>query len=153
MPAESATPAVLARQLMRQGRTAALATLDEGGGPFASYVTTAPAGDGSPLLLLSRLAAHSRNLRRDQRASLLFVREPDADSETMAALRLTLTGQVLPDSDPDSERLFLAAHPDAARYSGFADFSFHRFSVAAGHLVAGFGRIVGLAPEALLGDA
>jgi hypothetical protein len=68
----------------------------------------------------------------------------------MNALRLTLTGRVVKDDDPDAGSSFLAAHPDAARYSGFADFAFHRFNIAAGHLVAGFGRIVTLRPDELL---
>ena len=55
---------------------AALASLKPDGQPFASYVVTAPDVDGSPLMLLSRLAEHTRNLEGDPRASLLFVREP-----------------------------------------------------------------------------
>ena len=105
--------------------------------------------DGSPLLLLSRLAVHTKNLERDPRASLLLVREPEAGSESMTALRLTLTGRVLREDSADSRRLFLARHPDAARYAGFADFSLYRFHVEGGHLVAGFGRIVSLNPDEL----
>ena len=131
-------------------RAAALATLDENGAPFASYVTVAPAADGSPLLLLSRLAVHTKNLQRDARASLLFVREPGPGEEAMTALRLTLSGAVLGDDDTESTRRFLAGNPDAERYSGFADFSLYRFHVSAGHLVAGFGRIVSLSPAELL---
>src|SRR5687768_747493 len=137
MAADSATNAALARGLMREIRTAALATLEESGGPFVSYVAIAPAADGAPILLLSRLAVHSRNLRRDQRGSLLVVREPPERTETM--LRLTLTGRVVQDENPDLRGRFLACHPDAARYSSFTDFSVYRFSIAAGHLVAGFG--------------
>jgi putative heme iron utilization protein len=142
MLADSASNAALARGLMREAPSAALATLQADGGPFASYVTTAPSPDGSPLLLLSRLAVHSRNLERDPRASLLFVRE--AGSEAMAALRVTLMGRAVKDDDPKLKELFLSRHPDAARYAGFGDFSLHRFEIAAGHLVAGFGRIVEL---------
>ena len=149
MPDGSANNAALARALLRETRTAALATLDALGGPFASYVTTAPAADGAPLMLLSRLAVHTVNLQRDPRASLLLVREPPPGSESLAAARLTLTGQVVRDEDLESARLFLACHPDAARYSGFTDFSVYRFSIAAGHFVAGFGRIVSLTADQL----
>jgi putative heme iron utilization protein len=151
MLADSTTDAALAGALLREVRTAALATLEKSSGPFASYVITAPSGDGSPLLLLSELAVHSRNLRRDRRASLLLVRQPPGGSETMAALRLTLTGHVLRDEEPDSKDRFLACHPEATRYSDFGDFSVYRFSISAGHLVAGFGRIVTLTPGDLLG--
>jgi len=152
MAADSATNAALARSLMRDIRTAALATLEASGGPFASYVAVAPAADGAPILLLSRLAVHSRNLQRDQRGSLLLVREPPERTETMTALRLTLTGRVVQDENPDLKGRFLACHPDAARYSSFTDFSVYRFSIAAGHLVAGFGQIVSLTPGELLAN-
>ncbi len=140
----------LAQDLMRSGGTATLATLQTDGGPFASYVIAAPAADGSPLMLLSRLAEHTRNLERDPRASLLFVREPAPGSESMTALRLTLTGRCARGGDPEAKRLFLARHPDAARYADFPDFSLFRFDIAAGHMVAGFGRIVGFRREELL---
>jgi putative heme iron utilization protein len=141
--------AALARDLMRQG-VASLATLEPDGGPFASYVVTAPAADGAPLTLISRLARHTQNLERDPRASLLFVRQPDAEDESMTAARLTLTGACRKTDDTQSRQLFLARHPDAELYAGFADFSLYRFEVAAGHLVAGFGRIVDLKPQQIL---
>ena len=143
MAAHPSTDAALARTLIRELRTAALATLDADGGPFASHVDTAPAEDGSPLLLLSRLAAHSRNLARDPRASLLFVRHAEPGSDA-ASVRLSLTGRLSPDGNPVLRAQFLAAVPHAERYAAFSDFSIHRFDIAAGHLVAGFGRIVGL---------
>ena len=59
-------PKETARQIMRSVRTGALATLEpETGEPFASLVTVAPAGDGAPLMLLSDLARHTRNLKAD----------------------------------------------------------------------------------------
>jgi heme iron utilization protein len=142
--------ATLARSLVEEARSAALATLDESGAPFASYVTVARAADGSPLLLLSRLALHTQNLKRDTRASLLFVREPQAGEESMTAARLTVSGRMIGESASDCRQRFLACHPDAARYADFPDFSLYRLHVAGGHLVAGFGRIVALSREDLV---
>jgi putative heme iron utilization protein len=150
MTEETSSNQELARSLLAAGRSAALATLRPDGGPFASYVSTAPAADGSPLMLLSRLAEHTKNLDRDARASLLFVREPAPGAETMTAARLTLTGRCARDENPEARRLFLQHNPDAARYADFADFSLFRFDITAGHLVAGFGRIVALTREELL---
>ncbi len=153
MTGDSSSSAVVARSLLRTGGAASLATLEADGVPFASYVVTAPAVNGAPLTLISRLARHTANLARDPRASLLFVRQPQAGSESMTAERLTVTGRCLPDTDPEARRLFLARHPDAELYAGFADFSLYRFEIAAGHLVAGFGRIVDLTPDELLEGA
>jgi hypothetical protein len=118
--------------------------------PFASYVITAPSIGGAPVMLISALAEHTKNLKRDPRASLLFVREPDAGAERMTALRLTVTGRCVKDDAPQARRSFLERHPDSSRYADFADFAFYRFEISAGHLVAGFGRIVDLSREELL---
>jgi heme iron utilization protein len=128
------------------GGPASLATLDERGSPFASYVVTAPATDLAPLMLLSKLAVHAKNLERDPRASLLFVREPEPGSESMTAVRLTLIGRAAKAADPELLGRYVARHPDAERYAGFGDFSIYRFEMEAGHLVAGFGRIVSVSP-------
>jgi putative heme iron utilization protein len=141
----------LARDLLATGGPAALATLEEGDGPFASYVVTAPGPGGEPRMLLSTLAVHTRNLARDPRASLLVVREPEPGSDVMTAARLSLTGRCVRDDDPASRDAYLERHPDAAGYAGFKDFALYRFEVRAGHLVAGFGRIVGFTRDDLVG--
>ena len=149
MTEETWSPEAIGQGLMAAGGSATLATLAPGGGPFASYVVTPPGADGSPLLLLSRLAVHSQNLENDARASLLLVRE--AGDEALAALRLTLTGRCVKHDEAAARRLFLSRHPGAERYSSFADFTLYRFEIEAGQLVAGFGRIASLTREALLG--
>jgi heme iron utilization protein len=150
MSAETQSNQELARILLTAGGPAALATLAAESIPFASYVITAPAVDGSPLMLLSRLAQHTKNLERDPRASLLFVREAAPGDETLTASRLTLTGRCVSDASPISKQRYLDRHPDSVRYAEFSDFSLYRFEVTSGHLVAGFGRIVGLTPKELL---
>ncbi len=62
-----------ARELMRRGLKAALASSDmRTGAPYASLVTVATEPDGAPLFLISTLARHTRNLAKDDRACLLF---------------------------------------------------------------------------------
>lgn len=174
MAFESATEvSATARRILRSARQGALGTVDAAtGGPFVSLVTAATTVSGAPILLLSSLAAHSRNLAADRRASLLLVAPPPADGEAagdpLVAERLTLVGEVVAaeaQSGPDRgggegsaearevRRRFLAHHPDAAGYADFADFTFHRFEIARGHLVAGFGRIADVAAEALSAEA
>jgi heme oxygenase (biliverdin-IX-beta and delta-forming) len=150
MSGEPQSNQALARELLAAGGVATLATLTESGGPFASYVVTAPGDDDAPLMLLSNLAEHSKNLARDSRASLLFVREPETGSEAMTAARLTLVGRALKDADPKSRARYVARHSDAARYADFSDFVLYRFEIESGHLVAGFGRIVALTKQDLL---
>jgi putative heme iron utilization protein len=55
----------LTRSLLRRSRQGALATLMAGSGdPYCSLVNVASHADGSPILLISRLALHTRNIWR-----------------------------------------------------------------------------------------
>jgi putative heme iron utilization protein len=147
MPDDPSSEITVARTLMRDA--AALATLQEGGAPFASYAITAPAANGEPLLLLSRLAVHTRNIARDSRASLLFV-APAAERADATTARLTLVGSLRRDDDPAARRSYLDGQPAAASYAGFSDFAIYRFEIEFAHLVAGFGRIRTLSRADLL---
>ena len=95
LPAEAAPfDAIgLARTLLRGIRSGALATLDPDGTPFASLVTIATDVDGTPLMLLSRLSAHTRNLLANPRCSLLFSQGGKGDP--LAHPRLTVVGRAV----------------------------------------------------------
>ena len=80
-----------AKRLLRTIRAGALASLAESGHPFGSLVNAATDYDGSPLLLLSRLAAHTQNLERDPRCSLLLSQSGKGDP--LAHPRVTVIGR------------------------------------------------------------
>jgi putative heme iron utilization protein len=141
-----------ARLLVRHSGEAALATMlaSAPATPYASLVTVAPDTDGSPLLLLSDLAEHTKNLKADARVSLLFAAPPRAGEDPLARARVTVLGRAQATTDPLHRDRFLARHPEAAFYAGFKDFRFYRVSVERAHLVAGFGRIHWIEPAAFL---
>jgi heme oxygenase (biliverdin-IX-beta and delta-forming) len=128
-----------ARRLIRASGHAGLATsLD--GWPYVSLVATACDVDASPLLLLSDLAQHTKNLAAEPRVSLLF--EATAGyADPLAGPRLTLLGRARRVDDARCAARFAARHPGSAVYAGFADFHLYRITIERGHLVAGFGRI------------
>lgn len=131
-----------ARRLMRACRSAAVATsMPDGGGsrPYAALVTVACAADGSPLLLLSGLSEHTRNLAAEPRAALLF-EAASRRRNPQTGPRVTVLGRIEPTSRPQDSRRFLARHPDAALYAGFGDFGFYRMAVERAHYVGGFAR-------------
>lgn len=139
-----------ARALVRSAMTATLATLDrEDGTPYASLVAVGTMPDGSPLLLLSRLALHTRNALDDPRASLLLDRR-DGEMDALNGPRATLMGSLRPTTDPLARSRYLARHPGAAMYADFTDFAFYELSVSRAHFVGGFGRITPLAATELL---
>ena len=146
--------AAAARAVLRSRRSAALATAlaTEGGWPYASLVTFACDIDGSPILLLSRLSDHTRNLDRDPRASLL-VENASRRANPQTGPRLTLLGRITADAEPRLRRRFLARHPGAALYADFADFRVFRMEVERVHWVGGFGRARWLEASAVLADA
>jgi len=137
---EKPAPGTVVRRLLRRRRLAALGTLDAGGAPYVSLVQLAVDHDASPLLLLSDLADHTRNFRRDPRVSLLIDGTAGMASP-LAGERATLMGRIARSADRHSLARYLARHPDAEGYAGFADFNLYRVAVERAHLVAGFGRI------------
>ena len=134
-----------ARELARASAVASLATLDpDGGPPHASLVTVALDRDLSPLLLLSGLARHRRNLEANPAAALLLTgegRKAGAAADPLAGDRVTLRGMFAITDEPEARSRFLTRHPAAVDYAGFGDFDFFRMAVGAVHLVGGFGRI------------
>lgn len=149
-------PHEVARTLLRTTRVATLATLDRNGGyPFASLTNVATDIDGAPLILVSRLATHTANLERDGRASLLLAETGKGDA--LAHPRLTVLGTFAPvprdhADEPRLRRRFLARHPKAELYAGFADFSFWRLHAVSAHLNGGFARAADLAAADVLTD-
>jgi heme iron utilization protein len=145
-----------ARKLLRNFPVASLATIDPAsGGPYASLITVATAADGSPIFLISQLAWHTRNLAADKRTSIL-ISEAASSGDPLDVGRISLMGTARQSDDPRLRQRFLARHPSAAHYAGFADFAFWRLDVATAHYIGGFGRIVTLSGDELLlgpGDA
>ncbi len=129
----------LARSLARSRIRAALAT-SLGGAPYASLVLLAVDLDASPLLLLSDLAQHSRNIAFDPRVSLLLD-ATEGHPDPLTGPRLSLLGHALSTDDRRCLARFIAHHPSSGGYAGFRDFQLYRVEVERGHLVGGFGQI------------
>ena len=137
-------------QLWKNMETASLGTLEPNGFPHVSLITIAPQDNGSALLLLSDLARHTENIKRDSRASLLVQAAPDGKGEVstnvdpLASERITIHGniEVLPvDQQKNGKFDFIKRHPAAEQYINFADFNLYEFCASEIYLVGGFGRI------------
>jgi heme iron utilization protein len=150
-PTPEFDPKRTARTLLREARSGALATLMAGSGdPYCSLVNVATAADGSPLLLISRLAVHTRNILADPRVSLMLDERRAGDP--LEGARVMLMGTVAATDDPQARRRYLDRQPEARMFADFGDFGFYRIALDSAHLVAGFGRIVDLAAADLLTD-
>ena len=144
----------VARSLLRRTRYGSLATLMAGSAaPYCSMVAAASHCDGSPILLISRLAVHTRNILADPRVSLMLNERIDADLLTGARIMLAGVAECAGENEIALlRRRFLNAHPSAKLFVDFKDFSFFRIVPTGAHLVAGFGRIVDLTPDRFLTD-
>ena len=150
-PTSDFDPRRAARTLLREARSGALATLMAGSGdPYCSLVNVATAADGSPLLLISRLAVHTRNILADPRVSLMLDERRAGDP--LEGARVMLMGTAAATDEPHARRRYLDRQPEAKMFADFGDFAFYRIALNGAHLVAGFGRIVDLPPADLLTD-
>jgi putative heme iron utilization protein len=152
-PTSDFDPGKLAKSLLRRSRQGALATLMAGSGdPYCSLVNLASHPDGSPILLISGLAVHTRNILADNRVSLML--DERAAGDPLEGARIMLSGRAERDEAETDllRRRYLNAHPSAEDFASFKDFSFFRIRPTGTHLVAGFGRIVDLKPAQFLAD-
>lgn len=129
-----------ALELLQRARTASLGTVDAEGAPYVSLVNLAGDARGWPVILISRLAWHTRNLARDPRASLLAA-EPSASGDALSGPRVTIMGRFETIASNGIRSRYLSRHPEAEIYVDFQDFGFWRLTPETIHAVAGFGRI------------
>jgi heme iron utilization protein len=131
-----------ARTIAAAANCATLATLTGDGDPWASFVAYGLLG-GAPVLCVSNLAEHGRNLAGDQRASLSIV-AASGDADPLASSRITLAGKVVRPADSERDAVASAyanAVPNAGVYLGFSDFTLWVLGVERVRWVGGYGRM------------
>ncbi len=144
-----------AKALLREARSAALATLGPDGHPSASLVGLATDINGTPVILISGLAAHTANIAGDPRASLLI--SPGGKGDPLAHARITLKVRARKiDRESDEgvriRRRYLARQPKSALYADFPDFSFFALDIEGASLNGGFARAFAPTPADLMSD-
>jgi len=110
-PSKTFEPKIAAKKLMREGRSGALATLMAGtGDPYCSLVNVATAFDGSPILLISQLAIHTKNILADARVSLMLDERKEGDP--LQGARVMLMGRAERTDNEDDRRRYRACPDD-----------------------------------------
>ena len=138
-----------ARAYLRRHQGGVLSTISEklGGYPFGSLVPYVLDHDARPVILISRLAEHTRNISRDARVSLLV---SDAGADIQAGARLTLAGDAAR-ADTGLEALqarYLGYFPDAGRLFALGDFALYLIRPRQLRWIGGFGDIQWIPAEA-----
>ncbi|QPC95093.1 HugZ family protein [Mesorhizobium sp. INR15] len=134
----------LARTLLRGARFGALAVIEpQTGSPLASRVGVATDVDGTPLILVSMLSAHTGAILADPRCSLLLGEPGKGDPLAHPRLTLVCRARRLARGSSEhaqAERRYLNHNPKAALYAGLGDFSIFRLEPERGSLNGGFGK-------------
>ena len=135
---------VVLKQLIHGRMIAALGTLHEGV-PFVSMVPYAIASDGSFVLHVSRLAAHTQDLLDHPDVSLLITESEASGKLPQALARVTVQGQATMlerDSQKhiDARDVYLSRFPDAAPLFEFSDFNIVIIIPMSARVIAGFGQ-------------
>ena len=130
-----------ARRFARAQHSGVLSTLSQRmeGFPFGSVAPFMLDHAGRPVILISTLAEHTRNIDADDRVSLI-VQPFSADMQVTG--RVTVLGHArrLDDKSALAPR-YLRFHPQAEQYFAMHDFHFYRIEPARIRYIGGFGRI------------
>lgn len=146
-PARRSFTGTEARQLLRRARTAALGTSNlDPAGPYISLANIATDAQGHPIIFISKLAWHTRNILASPLGSIM-VSEIPAEGDALTGPRVTVMGSFEPIAAQDIAERYAEHHPAARFYLDFPDFSFWRLIPQKIHAVAGFGRIETMAPD------
>jgi putative heme iron utilization protein len=145
-----------AKLLLRKSRNGMLCTISKkiAGWPFGSIAPYALDARGSPILFISTIAEHTKNLDADDRVSIL-VQEEAADGDVQAHGRITVLGRasrVGAEEVADVRARYLERTPSAAGYAEAHDFHFYRIVPEHVRFIGGFGKIFWLQPEKLRVD-
>ena len=118
------------------------------GFPFGSVAPFVLDHTGCPVILISTLAEHTKNIDADPRVSLIV--QPYSPDMQVAG-RVTVIGRAL--CQPDKSTLgarYLRLHPEAETYFAMHDFSFFRIEPVRIRFIGGFGKIHWVEPEQYL---
>ncbi|MGU3575771.1 HugZ family protein [Brucellaceae bacterium C25G] len=146
----------LVKTFLRTARFGALACINaDSGRPNASRVALATDYDGTPLILVSALAAHTPALLSNPYCSLLIGEPGKGDAMAYARTTIHCKAVQIKRDHPTYSNLrtrYLNHNPKGALYVDLGDFSFFRLEIDGASLNGGFGKAFNLTREDLVCD-
>jgi heme iron utilization protein len=138
--------AIHARRFLKAGSEAILSTisLEVPGYPFGSVAPYAIDHKCRPIILISGLAQHTKNIDVDSRVSLTIIADPSAHRDIQENARLTYVGNAQRVEGLEKERAescYLRKFPHAAKYFSAHDFYFYVVELERARYIEGFGKI------------
>ncbi len=136
-----------ARQFLRSSHNGMLSTLSikYAGYPFGSVAPFILDHLTQPIILISSIAEHTKNIMANPKVSLLVVEGHD---DVQASSRLTLIGEAIKINSPetnseyqDLQARYLRYFPQSTNYFATHDFAFYRIKTTHARFIAGFGKM------------
>lgn len=140
-----------ARKFLRSTHSGLLSTISSkfDGYPFGSVAPFVLGHDCQPVILISSIAEHTKNIVSNAKVSLLVF----AGAEDLQAnARLTLLGEAIKieKNDADLKARYLRYLPQAAGYFDMHDFAFYRINISQVRYIGGFGKMSWMPSSELL---
>lgn len=145
-----ATAAEQARTILANETVGTLATLQSDGSPWASTIQYGLLDDGSPVILVSTLALHGRNIKADPRASIAVAGPVPKGHDPGDSGRVTVAGKFEAPEGAEreaAEKAFFRAAPGSEGYISWDDFDLYVLRVEQVRWVGGFGRMASAKPD------
>ncbi len=141
------------RNLLRQEKYGVLSTLSvkHEGWPFGSATPYALTASGEPLIFVSSLAEHTRNMMNDPRVSL-FIQDTATNANPQSIARATLLSVVEAVAETEREEAaqrYLQRFPEAAQNFQLGGFSMLKIVVRHVRYIGGFGEMFWIEGEQL----
>ena len=143
---------LIARRLLNHQSVGVLSThsIDVEGYPFGSIAPYALNYESEPTILISDLAQHTHNIKRNNKVSLTVFDQCVDDAQSNARLTWIGDAEAIDANDTAIRERYLRYFPSAESYFETHDFSFYRIRLQRARFIGGFGKIFWLEPEFML---
>jgi heme iron utilization protein len=143
--------ALEAKQFLRSTRSGVLSSFSAkfAGYPFGSVMPFVLGHDCQPIVLISTIAEHTKNILANPKVSLLVF----AGAEDLHANgRLTLIGEAtqIDKDDADLMARYCRYFPESTGYLAMHDFQFYRINILQARYIAGFGMMSWMSGEEIV---
>lgn len=142
-----------ARTLLLQESFGILSTMsiDVPGYPFGSVTPYCTDRMCRPIIYISHIAQHTKNILADSRVSLTVVQRGESD-DVQAQGRVTCIADArqIERGDDDVRERYFRYFPSSRQYENTHDFEFFRLELVRVRFIGGFGRIFWVEPPAFM---
>jgi heme iron utilization protein len=138
--------------LMHRQSVGVLSThsVDVEGYPFGSIAPYVLNYEGEPTMLISDIAQHTRNIKRNKKVSLTIFDQGADDPQASGRLTWIGNAESVDPSNTEIRHRYLRYFPSAESYFDTHDFSLYCIHLRRARFIGGFGEIYWIEPDAML---